>query len=373
MLFHEVKRRADAPFANGHSGIFLYLFITLCFGLTFVPASVDAATNVSGSITVNTTWSKANSPYIVSGNLTVNSGATLTIQPGVDVKFDGDYYFNVKGSLNAQGTSAERIRFTSNKATPAPDDWDGLFLGGPGNSLKYITIEYSNYAAFLSFADVTFDQSLIQYTWQGIYIGNNSRLVFSNSEIRNNTGSGITLSDSSVAAQITNNLITNNGGGVAVRYSTSSTAPAAIINNNRIYGNIDYNLWQSGPEYRKVANAGSNWWGSADPAVVMQGIKGSSITRAEINPILDGPNGNPITSFQILFGGYDSSLLLDNPQKSYYIFGYMKIGPAATLRVLPGVKIYFADGSNLDVFGSVDMQGTPDKRIELLPAGAIKA
>ena len=49
---------------------------------------LQAQTNVSGVISANTTWTKANSPYIVNSNLLINSGVTLTIDPGVVVKFD---------------------------------------------------------------------------------------------------------------------------------------------------------------------------------------------------------------------------------------------------------------------------------------------
>ena len=47
-----------------------------------VPAN---ATDVSGDITTSTTWSVAGSPYVLVGGVTVRNGATLTVEPGVEV------------------------------------------------------------------------------------------------------------------------------------------------------------------------------------------------------------------------------------------------------------------------------------------------
>lgn len=43
--------------------------------------SVFSQTNVSGVISSNTTWTLANSPYIVTGNILLNQNVTLTIEP----------------------------------------------------------------------------------------------------------------------------------------------------------------------------------------------------------------------------------------------------------------------------------------------------
>lgn len=46
------------------------------------------ATNVCGTINTNTTWSSSGSPYIVTCDVTINPGVTLTIDPGTIVKFN---------------------------------------------------------------------------------------------------------------------------------------------------------------------------------------------------------------------------------------------------------------------------------------------
>ncbi len=73
---------------------------------------VHAATNVSGAITANTTWTAANSPYVVTGNVTVSAAATLTIEPGVVVQFGNGLGLSVAGRLLAEGDPGQRILFT---------------------------------------------------------------------------------------------------------------------------------------------------------------------------------------------------------------------------------------------------------------------
>ena len=68
----------------------------------------SSGTNVSGTLTSDTTWTSANSPYNLTGNVNVNSGVTLYIQPGVTVNFN-NYVLNNYGTLNAQGTLNDLI------------------------------------------------------------------------------------------------------------------------------------------------------------------------------------------------------------------------------------------------------------------------
>ena len=48
------------------------------------------------------------------------------------------------GVLNAQGTAAQPILFTSGEAVPAPGDWAGLYLlAATGSRLDHVTVEYA--------------------------------------------------------------------------------------------------------------------------------------------------------------------------------------------------------------------------------------
>ena len=67
----------------------------------------------AGTVSFNQTW-YANLDYVVEGALTINAGATLTVQPGTAVKFnDTGSGIAVNGALVADGTAAQQIVFTS--------------------------------------------------------------------------------------------------------------------------------------------------------------------------------------------------------------------------------------------------------------------
>ena len=92
---------------------------------TFI-ATESAGTQVSGE--VYGTWSIAGSPYFVVGDITVPSTHTLTIEPGVEVRFNGNYYLDIDGGLVAEGTSSNQILFTSNQSNPSAGDWGDIQL-----------------------------------------------------------------------------------------------------------------------------------------------------------------------------------------------------------------------------------------------------
>jgi len=85
---------------------------------------------------------------------------TLTIEPGVTILFpkanatspgarvifgtNGNDPHNLVGILNAVGTAAKPIIFTSGEAVPAPGDWVGLFLDtATGSRLDHVQISYA--------------------------------------------------------------------------------------------------------------------------------------------------------------------------------------------------------------------------------------
>lgn len=79
--------------------------------------------------------------YVVTGDLLVPSGQSLSIESGTRILFNGPYKFDVNGSLNALGNPNEKILF-SNNSSVFNDRWAGIQLSGGGNSVfEWCTFE----------------------------------------------------------------------------------------------------------------------------------------------------------------------------------------------------------------------------------------
>jgi len=97
------------------------ILLTIFLLPTVFPCLAFGQTDVSGN--QSGTWTAGNSPYRVTGHVTVPSGQTLNIEPGVEINFQGHYKLNVLGDLQAIGTENAMIVFTTD--TPATG-WGGL-------------------------------------------------------------------------------------------------------------------------------------------------------------------------------------------------------------------------------------------------------
>jgi len=135
-----------------------------------------AQTNVSGGVFSNTSWIASGSPYIVTGDIVVFHGVTLTVESGVEVRVDQGKKIEIRGRLEALGTQSDSVIFTSNSATPAMNDWGGIVcigtvapLGvGHQLDLNYVRGEYATYFVDLDIAyhgPYTFNNCLFRYNF----------------------------------------------------------------------------------------------------------------------------------------------------------------------------------------------------------------
>ncbi len=176
--------------------IFIIFFVTFCLGL-------NAQTLVSGGIYSNTTWTLANSPYIVTGSIVVFPGVTLTIQPGVEVRVkelpnSSQIYIETRGTINMVGTLAAKIKFRADTAITTIGSWAGIIVKGSlGGSVNFDYVSISNTSIVFG-GDVnwnavtTINHSEFNYNGYGIYngFGSINAFVFNNCKFKGN-GSGV--------------------------------------------------------------------------------------------------------------------------------------------------------------------------------------
>jgi uncharacterized repeat protein (TIGR01451 family) len=100
----------------------------------------------SGPLTTSQEWCADDNPHLVNGSVTVGNGVTLTIEPGVVVQFATSTELRIYngGSLLAEGSQAQPIVFTSASASPAPGDWNHLYIYAGGQArLAHCDLAYA--------------------------------------------------------------------------------------------------------------------------------------------------------------------------------------------------------------------------------------
>lgn len=229
----------------------------------------SAATNVSGPITTDTTWTLANSPYVVTNNVTINAGVTLTVEPGVVLKFNPTKGLTARGRLVANGTSTARIVFTSIKddsvngdtggdgaTVGAKGDWAGITIStteiGADSAMSFVDIAYAGqyFAALFaydSYSNLSFDHSRVSQS--GFYgIVCQSKRPETNGFVLTMTSSSVTDSGriglfiAETAAIVTGLTFTGNGfEGIKIElspfFTASFTGSGSSITDSDVYGN----------------------------------------------------------------------------------------------------------------------------------------
>jgi parallel beta-helix repeat protein len=214
-------------------GIMCLLVFGGFVGFVNFEAKNAQGTFVSGPITTDIIWNKALSPYIVVGDVWVEVDATLTIDPGVEVKFDGYYSVYVNGTIIAIGTETDRVIITSNMIAPDRGDWNNLQINSVGHAeVKYCNITYGFYGIHLdSSSNNNITDNDISNNSVGFLLNSSSNNRITNNYISDNWG-GILLWLQSNDNTITNNIFLNNSNGIRLDSSSNNNITDNDISNN---------------------------------------------------------------------------------------------------------------------------------------------
>jgi len=173
-------------------------------------ARVDAC----GSLTADTVWTAGN-VYVIDGcTVTVEAGASLTIEPGTIVKLAGSHdKVIVNGELRVAGTAGSPVVLTSLRddshggdtngdgaaTAPARGDWGWIvFTAGSRGTIRHAVLGYggvgaSGYTAWAMVkaygtSNVSVEHTTLRKSWSSALYAENASISVSNSRI---AGSGL--------------------------------------------------------------------------------------------------------------------------------------------------------------------------------------
>jgi hypothetical protein len=210
----------------------------------------SAGTAVEGAIATDTVFSVANSPYLVSGDLTVAAGATLTIEPGTTLFFGNESRLIVNGRLVAEGTENQRIFFSREPKANAQDRWNGIeFTGNKAdNRIAYAIMEFGDNgeqcisvnASRLTLDHVEWanvDKTILELTRPQVWVSNCTFPSLTNSEVI--TGNGLAGDDYCVIEGST--FASAAGTSDVIGFTDSGSRPGPIVEayDNTFQGSSD--------------------------------------------------------------------------------------------------------------------------------------
>lgn len=193
-------------------------------------------------ISSNTTWT-AN--QVLTQSVIVQQGATLTINPGVQVQvlfidnnsdLIGDVKLEIKGSLNVIGNACNKVNFLPFVTTSNKQYWTGIEIDTLATNCSISNATVQNALIGINIENNSLSINgveVINSKLQGINaIGTNSSISISNSLIRGSDGEGISISNAT-AFSLNNSKVRFNGtSGLSLSSVSSSTISNSVIYSN---------------------------------------------------------------------------------------------------------------------------------------------
>ena len=285
-----------------------------------------------GTISTHQTWAAADGDHIVTGNITVAAGGSLTIEPGCIVKLGNYISISVQGTLTALGTPAEEILFTRRETD---DQWYGLFYYSTSSgSLAYCTIEHATgygqgYAVYGAGALPQIQHCTFRNNSYGVGAVNvtNPTLAVANTFTDNVMG-GIYFNNCS-GVSISNQTLTGHVGTYGAIYLTSC-----------------------GSSHFGTGNAatGNSW------ALTMDMASYPDLGSAGNIPISGNTNDDGIQVLGSLAAG---DMIWYDLDMDYILTGNTTIQGGASLSIEPGCVVKLENYISMTVFGTLNGLGTP--------------
>ena len=237
---------------------------------------------LGGANVTTTTWYGT---IVVTGDLTVPAGNTVTIAPGTQVLFVrqdqdmnmiGDNTLTVNGALVVNGTAAAPVLFSGQGAVgKVPGAWDRVVLAGAGSTIDYAVVEYADVGLDVRGNAVVRNTIVRQSRGDCVLLTNADAAAFTDTTTTLCGNDGVEVGGGSTGVTFTRHTSTLNGArGFLVNGTSAVTVDASSSETNALDGvfvqNSTFNL------------ANSTVAGNTGTGLTYFGTAGGTVTRNQV-------------------------------------------------------------------------------------------
>jgi hypothetical protein len=328
-------------------------------GLTHVQdASAQATWGTVGPDTLITTLQtmQAGGTHYVVGNLIVQAGGVLIIEPGADVRLGGGVKIEVQGGRLTADASAGSAISLDLHTNPAGTHWAGLVFG------------QSSYASVISNADIKYAGLPAAFpgapVGSSIVITEGAQVSLTNVRISDSGGNGVEkVSTSPYSGATFSQFVVENCAGDAVildgpSYVTINSGTQLKTNGG------------NGVDLRNGARVALDSVTIRDNTGYAIGMDPGSSISSMSNLTVTGNGGGTKDAIGYRGGdllGTETWTKYTNPYLPWHILGTTIVKDGGHLTIPPGQSIYFAPSAYLDVDanGKITAPGTSSQSIRL--------
>ena len=271
-----------------------------------VYSNTNALINLFGIVSQTSQWQKpgSSSSYLLTNGVTISTGKTLTIQPGCKILMAYNGYFDVNGTLIANGTAADSIYFSRYYSTY-------YSYGG------YFSINSTSINS--SFSYVSMD-SLGNNNYNGYFITAAGPLSLTNSSIRNCGANALTITRSSITVN-------------QCSFSSRGSYYAIYISSDTLFPVIQNCAFNGSDNGRTVYTNAANLSNLSNNTNAIIYLNNSTISQ-------------------------DSQWPKPGPNSYYKIGNYLTVNSGKTLTIQPGCRVLMPYYNTFNVDGTLIANGT---------------
>ncbi len=232
----------------------------MLLALSMAQGAAKKGTEVCGTFKLPTTWTQAESPYLVTGDIYIPEGSRLTVEPGAIIRFTrprpcegekplakldwADSQFvslKVDGNFYAVGTSAKRILFEPEGYQIGHIGWDGIRIHGQSAhraEIGFSIFRGAHKALQVEQADFFVHHTLFEDNNIGLWLGRWANLVVVNNNFIGHRSAGLFV-ESAQPKLASNIFYRNRGFGI-----WSDRNPAVNMHYNAFFANREGHCFQ---------------------------------------------------------------------------------------------------------------------------------